>query len=254
MNKNDFLNSGLVEQYVLGLTDEEETQLVETYLQRYPDLKKQVSSMQTGMMKYARAYTREAVPGIQPSMTKVPGFEHASHTHTRKIKLIVSLGVALLLVLAVLFVRQDSAEYPLFSVFFFKNQELATPAVSQDRATFSEEQFISLTTHPSTLPIVLEGTLKNPDCNGIIYYNEGTRQCFLKLLRFPAPPKSRQYQVWADINGRMEDAGLIPHPIDRIHQLKFIKDAVAFNITLEPLGGSPLPDLSDLYAFGPVKR
>jgi hypothetical protein len=38
MDKEKFLQSGLLEQYVLGLTDPEEEEVVNHYLERFPEL------------------------------------------------------------------------------------------------------------------------------------------------------------------------------------------------------------------------
>ena len=38
MNKEEFLTSGLIEQYVLGLTSPEEDRIVERFAEEYPEI------------------------------------------------------------------------------------------------------------------------------------------------------------------------------------------------------------------------
>ena len=53
MDKERFLNTGLLEQYALGLTNEEETQQVEKYLEAFPELKNEVNGIQKAVEQYA---------------------------------------------------------------------------------------------------------------------------------------------------------------------------------------------------------
>ena len=75
MNEHDFIEAGMIELYVLGLTDDDETHLVESHLRKNPGLKRQVAQMRSEMMQYARKQTVElsAIPAapaksIQPSV------------------------------------------------------------------------------------------------------------------------------------------------------------------------------------------
>jgi anti-sigma-K factor RskA len=53
MNKEQFLNTGLLEQYALGLTSEEENKFVEQHLQAYPELQGDVREIRHAIEQYA---------------------------------------------------------------------------------------------------------------------------------------------------------------------------------------------------------
>ena len=63
MNKDQFLASGLLEQYALGITSEEESALVERYLNTFPEVRAEYTSMRKALDQYAKQYA------IQPPRT-----------------------------------------------------------------------------------------------------------------------------------------------------------------------------------------
>ena len=54
MTKDEFIKTGLCELYVLGLTNEEETVLVEEMLVKYPELKEDCQGVEKCIGSYAR--------------------------------------------------------------------------------------------------------------------------------------------------------------------------------------------------------
>ena len=53
MDKERFLESGLLEQYVLGLTSEEETREVERYAQAFPEIRAEIDLLRKAVRQYA---------------------------------------------------------------------------------------------------------------------------------------------------------------------------------------------------------
>lgn len=54
MTKDEFIKTGLCELYVLGLTDGEESALVEEMLEKYPELKEDCQGVEKCIGSYAR--------------------------------------------------------------------------------------------------------------------------------------------------------------------------------------------------------
>ena len=57
MDKERFLKTGLLEQYVLGLTTPEEDLEVERYAESFPEIQSEIDSMRSAMEEYARQYS-----------------------------------------------------------------------------------------------------------------------------------------------------------------------------------------------------
>ena len=58
MTREEFIKTGLCEQYVLKLTTPEESELVEEMLKKHPELKKDCRGLEDCMEKYVRSQPR----------------------------------------------------------------------------------------------------------------------------------------------------------------------------------------------------
>jgi anti-sigma-K factor RskA len=67
------------------------------------------------------------------------------------------------------------------------------------------------------------------------------------------PPAGKQYQLWAIVDGKPVDAGMIDlnQPIV-FQQMKTINSAQAFAVTIENVGGSATPSLETMCLLGNV--
>ena len=69
----------------------------------------------------------------------------------------------------------------------------------------------------------------------------------------PQPQAGQQYQLWAIVDGKPVDAGMVEiDPGKALHRMKNIPKAEAFAITLEKAGGSPTPTLTAMFVMGKV--
>ena len=70
----------------------------------------------------------------------------------------------------------------------------------------------------------------------------------------PSVPEGMQYQLWAIIDGKPVDAGMISTEkgIYHIQKMKSFGRAEAFAITLEKAGGSPTPTMDQMYVIAKI--
>ena len=68
----------------------------------------------------------------------------------------------------------------------------------------------------------------------------------------PLAPSDKQYQLWAIVDGKPVDAGIIGDCNGGLCKLKNIPKASAFAITLEKKGGSPTPTLTAMFVMGAI--
>jgi anti-sigma-K factor RskA len=61
-------------------------------------------------------------------------------------------------------------------------------------------------------------------------------------------PTGKQYQLWAIVDGKPVDAGMIATKkgIYHIQKMKSFGSVQAFAITLEKAGGSPIPTMDEM--------
>jgi anti-sigma-K factor RskA len=84
-----------------------------------------------------------------------------------------------------------------------------------------------------------------------VYWNQKTSEVFIDANSLALPEASKQYQLWALVDGKPVDMGVFDLN-DKVQKMKSIVTAQAFAITLEKKGGSPTPNLQALCVIGNV--
>ena len=84
-----------------------------------------------------------------------------------------------------------------------------------------------------------------------VFWNKNTKDVYLLANKLPQAAEGKQYQLWALVDGKPVDAGLL-EDCNGVCKLKNIPKAQAFAITLEDKGGSASPHLDQLYVIGNV--
>ncbi len=93
---------------------------------------------------------------------------------------------------------------------------------------------------------------KKTDFFTTAFWNKNTKEVFITVNKLPIAGTGKQYQLWAIVDGKPVDAGMIDNNCTTICKMKNIPNAQAFAITLEQSGGSPAPTMEQLYVLGEV--
>jgi anti-sigma-K factor RskA len=76
-----------------------------------------------------------------------------------------------------------------------------------------------------------------------VYWNRYTHETFLDVQNVPPAPDGKVYQLWAIDSAKAINAGVVQLRDDRILiPMRNIKRAETWAITVEPIGGSVIPD------------
>ena len=99
--------------------------------------------------------------------------------------------------------------------------------------------------------VTLAGVAGKENNLAAVYYNAKTKDVYFLQTRMDQTPSDKQYQLWAIVDGKPVDEGVIEN-CDGLCKLKNISNPQAFAITLEQKGGSPTPTLTAMYVLGKV--
>lgn len=91
-----------------------------------------------------------------------------------------------------------------------------------------------------------------PDALVQLLWNTQTKEVFVGDVLLPQTPAGKQYQLWAIVDGKPVDAGMLSNVKNRVQQMKKFEKAEAFAITLEKEGGSPTPTMEAMYVMAGV--
>ncbi|MEO0041557.1 MAG: hypothetical protein RL329_1005, partial [Bacteroidota bacterium] len=134
------------------------------------------------------------------------------------------------------------------------NQKLAACSQQQQTVLAQKQLIINqlesqihLMRHRETKKIQLKGLKIAPNAQATIFWNPLQKGTLLVVEQLPPPPAGKQYQLWAIVDKKPIDAGLLQADKTDCQTMKAFEKAEAFAVTLEPSGGSVSPTLNDMY-------
>ncbi len=271
MNVQEYIQSGVIESYVLDLATPEERAEVERYRLLYPEVEAAILSMEAALedncMENAVPLTEDVwnvIAGRLKQRVTLPDEVHKVHVLPANIPLrpVVNhnwrkIGVAAAVLLCIslignilLYQRYNSIHNDYTALIHEKDLLLAGLNKNRDSLNRMYAQVRSVAA-PGMQKIPLAGVAGKEAYNVTVYWNSTSREVYLYANNLPAAPRGRQYQLWALVDGKTVDAGIIDVS-DGLSLLKPVLHADAFAITLEKEGGNNVPDLSQLYVMGKV--
>jgi hypothetical protein len=98
--------------------------------------------------------------------------------------------------------------------------------------------------------INLTSVAGKPPAMAQVFWNTKTHDVFIADVSLPQAPSNKQYQLWAIVDGKPVDAGMISDAKNLAQKMKVFEKADAFAITLEKRGGSATPTMEEMYVMG----
>ena len=257
MNVKEYIASGIIESYVLGLLSEQERKAFETTANQYPEITLARTSFESLLEKQLLLDAHQPPVQLRDSLLeKISGgsFEkyeeqiQESHTPERSGSMWKWLALASLVLLAL-------AAYLAFAT-RSENKELAAAnetlreKTQQQQATLSAAQ----TTAKQPVSDFKMATITDGILSAKIYWDTESKDVYLRISNLPQPEQGKQYQLWAVAPDQtMTDLGTItPNQQRQLVRMKSVQEARAFAITLEPRGGSKAPTSAQMVSSEPV--
>lgn len=272
MDIKAYIESGILESYVLGLISTEEAAEVEILCTQHVEIKNAVDEFSLLIEK--AAFDNAVAPPAAAkdklmssladefsagatSVTPIVPLHTADTANVRYIsglKYFAAAAVILLIVSTILnfylynSYRSTNNRYE--ALLTERNSLQANNDAFRTKLNGLEES-MRIMQNPDVKMITLSGTKGKENNLAAVYWDSKTKDVYFLPTRMDATPPGKQYQLWAIVDGRPVDAGVIGD-CDGLCKMKNIPTAQAFAITLEKKGGSATPTLSAMYVMGQV--
>ncbi|MCC6286717.1 MAG: anti-sigma factor [Chitinophagaceae bacterium] len=273
MDIKAYIESGIVESYVMRLTSPEETAEVESMMAAYPEVAAAVTNfellLEQRLMNEAidpPAYIKEQLVN-----TLATEFSDADNNELpiRNISsqvVALSSGTPLWKYVAVasiaLFLGSGWLNFHYYSKYAAIEQDYKTLLANQGSLMANlnanqakmkgMEDIMKIIMDPAVKPVSMLPPNKSNAMLATAYWNSNTKALYVAQNNMPAAPAGRQYQLWALIKGKPVNAGMIDDCGQILCKMADISEADSFAITLEKAGGSPTPDLTQLKVIGTI--
>ena len=279
MDIPQYIASGILESYVLGLNLEPESREVEEYMRLYPEVDQAVEHYRKLLEHYARLHAvdppselkeqiwiaiKDREQSVQaPENAPVPAIEEersGSETAPRRVRIqdwLAAAATVLLLVSLALTLhyrsRYSSVKSSYDQLIVSRNDLLTQNAIYHSRLSRLESD-MEVIHDPSLKSVVMEGVKEHPGMMATVFWNTATRAVYLAVNKLPDPPSRMQYQLWAIVDGKPVSVGVFDMEGSGggLQQMGTVTGAQSFAITLEKRGGSPMPTMTNLFVTGKV--
>ena len=237
----DILKSGKLEEYVLGLLDDNESELIESLIKKHPEVKSRVRVLESSLEGLAKANKIDPHPELKNIVFNSLLESNNPSNNSAISKWITFTSLAASLILGVLLINVKQSNSSL-------NKQLTSLMDECEKIQFTyqvDEELLYFLRHEATVPVQLDNAERN--ANLMVYFNPVAKQSMVKINELPQLASNETYQLWADVDGKMIDMGIF-NLANAFIPMKYISNPESFNITIEPSGGSDHPTVSRLVA------
>jgi len=244
---NTFLNSGLLDKYLLGETSSVETEKVESYITRYPEIENTYNLMQYNLEVVAKANAVEAPKNILNSiLNELDDTPVVKLNTTKKYKKWYKFSVAASIA-ALIFAGTSY-------LFYSNNQKLANENqvvveelfdlrndIEQNNIMLDNvmRQLLKLN-NPETEKYIITGNDRAKDLKTVAYINPKEKTSMIDVVSLPELPQEQCYQIWAELQGKMVNLGILDKADRKLRNIPYMEDALALSITIETKGSKTI--------------
>lgn len=274
MDNKEYISSGIVESYVLGLASFEEAEEFERMCAAHADVKAARELFEQQLEQNAIAV------GVQPpkklkslvlSEIEIDAQKSGATPIITEPNAVIEKPRALIFnptiwkyaaaAMVVLFIGSGILNIYFFTQYKKYSGQYSQLVDSQSVMLQNDSQMKSKAEnyaaamkmmHDTNMAMIrMMGVQHHQSNSAMVFWDKRTKDVYLMADNLPQPPQGMQYQLWAIVDGKPIDAGLVNMDAGNMTTpLKNIPSAQAFAITLEKAGGSETPNVEAMYVMG----
>ncbi len=258
MDIKTYIQSGLIEQYVLGLANAEEAAELEELRNKYPEVNEAVLNFEKDFEDHLLKHQINPPAYIQTQLEQQlfgNNSERAvSINSSTKQSSVVNLWRFLAAACIVLLIVSTALNFYFYSG--YKNSKQQYQALLTERNTLqannaSYQQSLQMFEDSLMMRIEMKAMPGRGQNEATLLWDTKTKYVYVYASNLQQAPAGKQYQLWAIVNGKPVNAGMISSCAG-LCKMDKIDHAEAFAITLENEGGTKNPTMTEMYVMGKV--
>lgn len=241
-----FLDTDLLEKYLIGTTTKVESQQVERYISMYPEVAKEYNELQDNLESFAKMYAVKTPEGLKENIFS--SIKGGKIERKRFFQYAVAASITAVLFAAASYFFYNQSQNLQQENIMVSNQ---IKLLKQDMEAGLEDmrnQFIVLQ-NKNTKKYNVNGNKKAKELKAVAYVNPVKKLSYINVKKLPNLPENQCFQMWAEVNGKMVNLGVIKEATgpDKLMALPYADQAIGY-ITIEPKGLSQTPTVENIVA------
>ncbi|WP_149277411.1 anti-sigma factor [Pareuzebyella sediminis] len=241
-----FLDSDMLENYLLGTSSHEESLKVEKYMAMYPEVRQAYDELQENLETLAKLHAVKAPEELKEKILR--RIKKENRVRKNFYRFAVAASIALLFSVGASFFFWDQNQSLKEENIVVSNKIDDLEETMREQLEDVRNQFIVLQ-NPQTKKYNVNGNKKAKELKAVAYINPVKKLSYINVSKLPNLPEDQCYQMWAEVNGKMVNLGII-HEADsqeKLLALPYADNAVGY-ITIEPKGGNNRPTVENIVA------
>ena len=260
MEKKEIISSGLLEMYVMGATSSDESIKVEQWRSMFVEVDEEIINIEKSLEAYA--FANAITPSSSVKEKIFISIKNNSSTENKSLQSAKVVSISPLRNIAAAAAVLLLIGSSVLNFFYYNKYNDVNSKFNE-----SQQQIALLNEHLTDLnndmgivqskysePVSLKGLEAAPDAAAKIFWMKNTGEVYVDPINLPMAPNGKQYQLWAIVDGKPIDGGMITSKDGKkyhIQKMKTFGKAQAFAITLETEGGNPQPK-GTMYVKGEI--
>jgi len=250
---HDFLESGLLDKYLIGATTVSETHKVEAYITKYPDIKEEYEILQIQLELAARSNAINPPSHTLDAIVKAIDNPVVVQLHTqRKIPFWYSIAAS---ITALIFAGSSYMFYNQNKSLLDENNTIAEEIFdlrgdienNNDKLDKVMRELMRLN-NPETQKYILRGNERAKDLKAVAYINPIEKSSLIDVISLPELSEEQSYQMWANLQDKMVNLGILDLNDRKLKSVPYIENALSLSITIERKGGTESASLENAVA------
>lgn len=275
MNTQEYIQSGIIESYVLGMASPAEAAELEQLCLQYPEIKQALTNFELALEANTLAKAVAPPPHLKQQIftalqsefisekNKVVEKTQALVTPLNETPVVKMNQSSRFLAAASIILLVISGGMNIYFYSKFKETTQQYQALVLEKNTLQANNQIMQTksldmynsmqmmTDPNMKKVSMPGIAGKEMNYATVFWDMKSKDVYILPNKLPQPASGKQYQLWAIVDGKPVDAGVLSDCAG-LCKMKNIPAASMFAITLEKSGGSETPTLSEMYVAGKV--
>jgi anti-sigma-K factor RskA len=255
MDISNYISSGIIELYVMGLCSEEEEKELEGLRRQHPALHEAILQYEKDLEKNMQKnitlppvnVDEKILQSLDSLQTPVISMNALPYNRTRKMQWLKPAAAAAIALLAV----SAFFNYSLYKK--TKKQEHDLQAASGNSSSLPVSDY-NILKDPAITPVAMYGQGIHSICRCTMFWDKKTGKAYIMIHHLVKSPDNKNYQLWAMVDNKPISVGIINDKIrDRFIEMNSVPEgAVAFMVTLEKTGGNTTPTEEETYLKGRI--
>lgn len=236
---HSFLNSDLLHKYLVGETTIAETQEVEAYIDQYPEVEEAYIILQDNLEILAKTDAVEApvnmlddvLKELEPKVIKM-----ASNRKTPWYSIAASTVAVLFAITSFTLYQKNLKLNDENNVVIDEIYDLRSDIDKNNSMLNELSNELMKLNNPDSKKYVINGNERAKNLKTVAYINPVEKTSMIDVITLPQLPEEQHYQIWAELQDRMVNLGILDESDRKLKQIPYMEDALALSIKIGKKG------------------